>query len=54
MKKLIALTLVTIGVAHVHAQWTVYDPAVHTQTILNTAQEIAKYIEMINNQVQNR
>jgi len=30
----------------------VYDPAVHTQQILDTAQEIAKYIEMINNQVQ--
>src|SRR5467141_1554671 len=53
MKKLISLTLVTIGVAtSVRAQWTVYDPALHTQSILNTAQEIAKYIEMINNQVQ--
>jgi Domain of unknown function (DUF4141) len=53
MKKLIALTLVTIGVAApARAQWVVYDPTLHTQSILNTAQEIAKYIEMINNQVQ--
>src|SRR6266498_5104580 len=53
MKKFIALTLVTIGVAaSARAQWVVYDPTLHTQSILNTAQEIAKYIEMINNQVQ--
>jgi hypothetical protein len=53
MKKFIAITLVTIGVAtSARAQWVVYDPTLHTQSILNTAQEIAKYIEMINNQVQ--
>ena len=33
------------------AQWTVYDPAVHTQLIMGTAQEIAKFVQMINNQV---
>src|SRR6267154_6187369 len=53
MKKFIAITLVTIGVAtSARAQWVVYDPTLHTQSILNTAQEIAKYVEMINNQVQ--
>jgi hypothetical protein len=53
MKKFIAIILVTIGVAApARAQWVVYDPTLHTQSILNTAQEIAKYIEMINNQVQ--
>ena len=53
MKKLIALTLVTLGIAtSARAQWVVYDPAVHTQQILDEAQNIAKYIEMINNQVQ--
>jgi hypothetical protein len=36
----------------VRAQWTVYDPAVHTQTILNGAQEIAKFVEVVNKQVQ--
>ncbi len=52
MKKFIALTLVAIGVAtSARAQWVVYDPTLHTQSILNTAQEIAKYVEMINNQV---
>lgn len=34
------------------AQWVVYDPAVHTQQILDQAQNVAKYIEMINNQIQ--
>src|SRR5438309_10355127 len=53
MKKFIALTLLTLGVAtSARAQWVVYDPAVHTQQILDEAQNIAKYIEMINNQVQ--
>src|SRR5213592_4387084 len=53
MKKFIAITLVAIGDAtSSRAQWVVYDPTLHTQSILNTAQEIAKYIEMINNQVQ--
>src|SRR6266511_1399526 len=53
MKKFIAITLVAIGFAtSARAQWVVYDPTLHTQSILNTAQEIAKYVEMINNQVQ--
>src|SRR5215467_7057649 len=53
MKKLITLTLATLGIAGAaRAQWVVYDPAVHTQQIINTAQEIAKYIQMIENQVQ--
>lgn len=33
------------------AQWTVYDPTVHRQQILSTAQEIAKFVEVINNQM---
>ena len=32
------------------AQWIVYDSANTVQSVINTAQEIAKYIEMINNQ----
>src|SRR6266540_4918779 len=53
MKKSIVLALTSLAVAlPVHAQWVVYDPTLHTQSILNTAQEIAKYVEMINNQVQ--
>ena len=53
MKRLIALTLATLGVAvSARAQWIVYDPASNIQGILNTAQEIAKFVEVINNQVQ--
>ena len=53
MKKFIALTLVTLGVAvSARAQWIVYDPTMNMQQIMAQAQNIAKYIEMINNQVQ--
>ncbi len=53
MKKVIAITLVTLGVAaSTRAQWIVYDPTSNIQQIIDTAQEIAKYVEMINNQVQ--
>ena len=53
MKKYIALALVTVGVSvSARAQWIVFDPTMNVQSILNTAQEIAKYVEMINNQVQ--
>ena len=34
-----------------HAQWTVYDPAVHTQQIVGTAQQIAKFVQIIGHQV---
>jgi len=53
MKKLIAFALVTLGIiVSARAQWIVYDPANTGQSVINTAKEIAKYIEMINNQVQ--
>lgn len=53
MKNFIALVLVTLGVTvSAHAQWIVYDPANTIQSIINTTQEIAKFVEMINNQVQ--
>ena len=53
MKKLIALALVTIGISlPVRAQWVVYDPINNAQQILAAAQDIAKFVEMINNQVQ--
>lgn len=52
MKKYLALALVTLGVTGSARAFTVYDPTLHMQTILNSAQEIAKFIEMINNQVQ--
>ncbi|MBU6402107.1 MAG: hypothetical protein KGS61_17450 [Verrucomicrobia bacterium] len=52
MKKLIALTFVTVGIGlSAHAQWEVYDPTVHLQLITDTGEELAKYVDMINNQV---
>jgi hypothetical protein len=53
MKKLIALALVTVGLSlTARAQWIVYDPTMNLQQIRSEAQNLAKYIEMINNQVQ--
>ncbi len=53
MKQFIALALVTLGITvSTRAQWIAFDPTMNVQSILNTAQEIAKYVEMINNQVQ--
>ena len=52
MKKFIALALVTLGVRVGTRAMDVCDPANTVQSVINTAQEIAKYIEMINNQVQ--
>jgi hypothetical protein len=53
MKKLIALAIAVVGIGlSAQAQWIVHDPGATVQSILNTAQEIAKYIEMIQKQVQ--
>ena len=41
-----------LSLTPVRAQWVVYDPAVHTQQILDQAQNIAKYVQMVNNQIQ--
>jgi conjugal transfer/entry exclusion protein len=53
MKKFIALALVTVGISvSARAQWIVYDPENTVQSIVNTAREIAKFVEVVNNQVQ--
>ncbi len=53
MKRLIALTLVTLGITvSARAQWIVSDPVNSIQSILNTAREVAKFVAMIENQVQ--
>jgi hypothetical protein len=53
MKKLAALTLMSFSIGlSARAQWVVYDPTVHAQQIIGTAEELAKYAVMINNQVQ--
>lgn len=53
MKKLLTAALVTAGLAGTaRAQWVVYDPANTIQSVINTAQEVAKFVEVINHQVQ--
>ena len=53
MKKLIALTVVALPLAFsARAQWIVYDPTSNIQQILDRAEDIAKYVTMIDNQVQ--
>jgi hypothetical protein len=52
MKRLIlALTLCAVALGSARAV-TVYDPTVHASILIQTSQEIAKFVEMINNQVQ--
>ena len=51
MKKLIAIIAVALPLAFsARAQWIVYDPTMNAQQIINEAQSIAKYVQMINNQ----
>ena len=53
MKKLIAATLIALPLAFsARAQWIVYDPTMNIQQILDEAENIAKYVTMIDNQVQ--
>jgi hypothetical protein len=53
MKRFTALTLATVSFAlSARAQVVVYDPFAQIQAVISTAQEVAKYVEMIENQVQ--
>ena len=53
MKKLIAIIAVALPLAFsARAQWIVYDPTMNIQQILDQAENIAKYVTMIDNQVQ--
>ena len=53
MKKLIATIAIALPLAFsAHAQWIVYDPTMNVQQILDEAESIAKYVTMIDNQVQ--
>jgi hypothetical protein len=53
MKKLIAATLIALPLAFsARAQWIVYDPTMNIEQILAEAESIAKYVTMIDNQVQ--
>ena len=53
MKKLIATIAIALPLAFsARAQWIVYDPTSNIQQIVDQAANIAKYIQMIENQVQ--
>jgi hypothetical protein len=53
MKKIITLTFVALSLAlSARAQEIVYDPVVNIEQILDQAENIAKYITMIDNQVE--
>jgi len=53
MKKLIAVIAVALPLAFsARAQYIVYDPTMNIQQILDEAESIAKYVQMIDNQVQ--
>jgi hypothetical protein len=44
---------VTLGITvSARAQWVVFDPTAQIQSIINTAQEVAQFVTMIQNQVQ--
>ena len=51
MKTLIAFAFFIFTLT-AQTQWIVYDPTMNVQQILDTAQELAKYVQMINNQAQ--
>ena len=53
MKKLIALIAIALPLAFsARAQWIVYDPTVNIEQILDEAENLAEYAEMIDNEVQ--
>ena len=53
MKKLITIIAVALPLAFAaRAQWIVYDPTMNVQQIIDEAESIAKYVTMIDNQVQ--
>jgi hypothetical protein len=53
VKKLIAIIAVALPLAlSTQAQYIVYDPTMNIQQIIDEAESIAKYVQMIDNQVQ--
>jgi hypothetical protein len=53
MQRIIAITTIALPLAFsARAQWIVYDPTMNTQQILGQAESIAKYVEMVDNQIQ--
>lgn len=53
MKKLIVILAIAVPLAFsARAQWIVYDPTVNIEQILDEAENLAEYAEMIDNEVQ--
>ena len=53
MKKLIVTALIVLPLAFsARAQWVVFDPTVNIEQILDEAENLAEYAEMIDNEVQ--
>ena len=52
MKKLIVTVALALVGASSHAQWVVYDPAMNAQQIRAEVQNMAQYVQMVDNQVQ--
>ena len=53
MKKILIIAAIALPLAFsARAQWIVYDPTVNAEQIISEAENIAKYVEMIDNQVQ--
>jgi len=53
MKKILIITAIALPLAFsARAQWIVYDPSMNVQQIIDEAESIAKYVTMIDNQVQ--
>ena len=53
MKKLITIIAIALPLAYsARAQWVVFDPTVNIEQILDEAENLAEYAEMIDNEVQ--
>jgi hypothetical protein len=51
-RMLVVIAAALLCAASSRAQYVVYDPSLHTQNIVNQAANLAKYVQMIQNQVQ--
>lgn len=48
----VVLVSLCLGAVSTSAQYIVYDPTLNTQTAMNQVENLAKYVEMIDNQIQ--
>jgi hypothetical protein len=50
--KTVRIAILILLANHAGAQWIVYDPTMNAQQIISQAENMAKYVQMIDNQVQ--